>query len=492
MKCIQCGAETSGFTCPSCKRNQALLEEQERLKNEASEEFGRALSDDAERRASQLQEHEEALQEIERQRQEFQEEETERRREVVANAHRLQADKLTEKGYQLYKAGLLSDSLYHYQQAIDLDRTCVSPALGATACLARLGRTAEAAAMSERTISLLKLPEWRRQDRLHLLAFQSIPPENTSLTQALVEVLISNAGRKGWSSSCAGEIFSTLRDRGCGAAAVQFVESLVGRAPRVNAELVALFREMIRSGFTGEATRLIALCIFEQPNEIQPILKDLTDKRLFAEVGYLTKIGVSKHPRLAWHALTIKVAVLAAQDVHLVLLQHYLDQVAFRDRRKLLEEYEKLSTDQSKLELPGEVLAMIRGQLRSQYEKWQPSIIADFKSAADALRDSLSKESSTATIIGWIVGVVALLRAMSSAASVLLLQPGGAIWGSLVWASLGVSIFLGLMACRAVNKSKGEKAASLHLLQLEQAERQAWSKIFEAPTTATGGSFETR
>src|ERR1035437_8612017 len=129
-----------------------------------------------------------------------------------------------------------------------------------------------------------------------------------------------------------------LRDRGCGAAAVQFVESLVGRAPRVNAELVALFREMIRSGFTGEATRLIALCIFEQPNEIQPILKDLTDKRLFAEVGYLTKIGVSKHPRLAWHALTIKVAVLAAQDVHLVLLQHYLDQVAFRDRRKLLEE----------------------------------------------------------------------------------------------------------------------------------------------------------
>lgn len=493
MKCTKCGAETSGFTCPSCKRNQALLEEQERLKNEASEEFGRALRDDAERRASQLQEHEEALQEIEWERQKFQQEETERRREDVANAYRLQADKLTGKAYELYEAGLLSDALHHYQQAIDLDRTCVSPVLGATACLSRLGRTAEAAATSERTASLLKLPEWRGQDRLHLLAFQSIPPENTHLTQALVETLMANARRKGWSSSCAAEIFSTLRDRGYAAGAVQYVETLVGRAPQMNAELVALFREMIRSGFAAEATRLITLCGFERPIEIQPILKELTDNRVFAEAGYLTQIGLLKHPSLAWHAFSLKFALPAAEDARIRQMQSYLDQVAFRDRRKLLEEYEKLSTDRGELELPSEVLALIRAQFRSQYEKWQPSITADFKSGADALRYRVIKESSSAaTAAGWIVGIVAYPLMKSSAQSVLQLQPESimGILGSMgiLCASLALSIFLGVTVCRAVKKSKAVRTSSLHLSQLEAAERLSWSKILEAPTTSPIGT----
>jgi hypothetical protein len=487
MKCTKCGAETSGFTCPSCKRNQALLEEQERLKNEASEEFGRALRDDAERRASQLYGHAEALQEIERERQESQQEETERRREAVANAHGLQAERLAEKADQLYKAGLLSDALYHYQQAIDLDRTTISPVLGATACLSRLGETAKAEAMAERTISLLKLPEWRRKDSVHLMALQSIHPENTPLTQAFVETLLANVKRKGWSSSCAVGIFSTLRDRRCAASAVQYVESLVGQAPQMNAELVTLFRELIRTGFAADATRLVALCPFQRPNEFQPILRELTDYKFFADAGYLTQIGLSKHPSLAWHAISIKFAVLAAQEARVRQMQSYLDQFGFQDRRKLLDEYELLSSDQSKLELPAEVLAMIRSQLRSQYEKWQPFINADFKSSADSLRDRVSKGSSAdATIIGLIVGVAALMTIPAAIDSVLQLQ-SGPVLGILMLVSLALSIFLGVMVSRAIKKSK-VRTASLHLPQLEAAERRSWSKILGVATASPIGT----
>lgn len=210
-RCIKHGGDSMipWGSCPECE----ILEEHRRIQERASEkaeELARQQSHDREESQRRM---EETLEEDRAEReQRFEEEQIEReeaqyrqqealreaerhQKQNLANAYKLESKSKSDQASELFKAGLIQDSINLANDAISQDPSNIYGHMIMGAALISVGKVDEAKPAFKKVTLLLKTARWSDDAGTHLNALHAIYPRVADLRRDVLSVLEENRSK---------------------------------------------------------------------------------------------------------------------------------------------------------------------------------------------------------------------------------------------------------------------------------------------------------